>query len=166
MHDLCNVCGREHAVLRTDYGSNEPGPWLALTPQERLTRGVLGPDNCIIDGEQFFLRGCVFVPIQSRDETFVWGLWAGLTRGNYQRIVDIWDDPHRDEEPDFAARLANALPLSIYPSTMNLLCRLQLRSPGLRPAITVVSDHPLREDQRSGITVQRVLELEHLLMPA
>ena len=159
----CKSCGVWHDYFPSDWAFEVPDPWLRLTEDERERHGRLGTDYCIIDSKQFFIRGCAFVPIIETDRMFAWGLWVGVTERNYARIAEIGDAPGRENEPPFAARLANNLPSSVYPSTINLLCALQLSAVGLRPAITIRSDHPLAIEQRRGITTQRVEELAHLL---
>jgi len=73
-------------------------------------------------------------------------------------VLELWDDPARTQEPAYFGWLSNSLPG--YPETLNLPCDVVTAEFDLRPNIVLRDgDHPLIDEQREGITVDRLLDL-------
>ncbi|HEX8025536.1 MAG TPA: DUF2199 domain-containing protein, partial [Candidatus Limnocylindrales bacterium] len=69
----------------------------------------------------------------------------------------------RVADPPYPGLLANDLS-TVYPSTLNLKLGIRSRPVGQRPALELeAADHPLAIEQRDGITVDRVREINSLL---
>lgn len=159
----CSVCSEWHEGLPLAYGPEAPVYWYGLTPDERASRFVLERDYAILDGEQFFIRGALEIPIIEHDRPFIWVAWASLSRDNFKRLV---------ERPG-ATTGAVSLPmfgwlsseLEGYPSTVNLKVNVYDRAVGQRPAIILeATNHPLAVEQRQGITLTRVQEFAQLIL--
>lgn len=117
----------------------------------------------MIGGRDFFIRGCVEIPIVGHHEKFIWGVWASLSESNFKRVLDLWSADVADEPPMFGWLCNN---VSQYPPTIGLKTNVHLRPNNLRPAIIVEpTDHPLAVDQRQGITLDKVEKLVAALMP-
>jgi hypothetical protein len=160
----CQCCGKQFNELPLSFAPTAPLPWLQLTEEERLARGRLGSDLCVIDREQFFVRGCLEVPIIDHDTTFVWGVWVSVARSSLQRILDLWDAEIRETEPPLFGWLCDTI--SCYPDTYGLKTNLHLRNDGKRPFVELEpTDHPLAVDQRTGISLARAEELVAVLLP-
>jgi len=154
----CSTCGRWHDELPMSFGADAPYWYDIIAPEERSSRAELGSDQCIIDGEHFFVRGCLEIPIIDATEPFTWGVWVSLSEQNFGRMSELWDTDGRDREPPYFGWLSTALPC--YPETLNLKTHVYTRSVGQRPRIELEpTDHPLALEQRSGITMARVREL-------
>jgi hypothetical protein len=139
------------------FHAEAPDAWspdLAADPASGLTA-----DQCVIGGERFFARGLLVVPVLDADEDFTWGVWVELSSGSFERMSELWETPNREREPPYPGWLANALP-GYAASTLGMLTRIKTRPVGLAPLVQVsADDHPLSEEQRSGITVARVREI-------
>ena len=72
----CSVCGEHHDVLPLSYSVKAPLAVTAIPLDEFEKRVVITPDQCVIDGRDFYLRGRILVPIIGLGEPFVWGVWA------------------------------------------------------------------------------------------
>ena len=72
----CGICDEEHEGEPFSFGADYPDPYLQIPQNERDNRAELGDSQCIIDGEKFFVRGCLEIPIIGRDAKFIWGLWV------------------------------------------------------------------------------------------
>ena len=59
----CHTCGKHHDELPFAYGTDAPDAWLAIPANERLRRGELSSDQCVIDNEFFFVRGNLEIPV-------------------------------------------------------------------------------------------------------
>ena len=153
----CTSCGEWHEGVPT-YGFEAPVYYYAVPENERATRCSLGTDDCVIDGEHFFVRGSLEIPVHGESETFSWGVWVSLSRDNFLTFVEYFDQPRRSHVGPFFGWLSNSLPL--YPDTVNLKTMAHLRDDGVRPYIELEpTDHPLAVEQRQGISVQRVAEI-------
>jgi hypothetical protein len=135
---------------------------LSLSPNERKTRGELSSDVCVIDDQYFFVRGFVEIPIIDSDEPFAWGVWVSLSRANFERAGELWQDAERVNEPPYFGWFSNSLPG--YPETLELKTAIHSRAAGVRPYIGLEpTAHPLAVEQRNGITMARVTQIAELM---
>ena len=141
-----------------DYGAKAPENWLGLPEAERATRAKLSADVCIIDQKEFYVRGCVEIPVLDSAEIFVWGVWVSVSEESFRYIHEKWDSPIDDNEPPRFAWLYTWL--RGYPDPADIKCHLFLRSGNQRPRIVLeATDYPLAVDQRRGITLERVKQI-------
>jgi len=125
---------------------------MSETERSRLAR--LTSDTCIIDDADFFVRGCLEIPVHGRSDPFVYGVWVSLSPKSFQRYRELFEATERLEEPPYFGWLCNKLPG--YPDTLNLKTNVHLRSYPLRPRIELEpTDHPLAVEQREGISIER-----------
>jgi hypothetical protein len=157
----CHSCDQPHAGPPMSYFLPAPDQWspeLAANP-----KNVLEQELCIIEGQGYFVRGLIEIPVPARDDVFSWDVWVSLSRDNFMRTVDLWDEPGRENQPPSFGWLCNAI--SGYPSTLNLKTNVHARPVGQRPSIELEpTDHPLAVEQRTGITPARVREIAELAL--
>lgn len=159
----CGVCGKQHDVLPLSYSVKAPQAVTAIPLDELEKRVVITPDQCVIDGRDFYLRGRILVPIIGMDEPFIWGVWAEISPKNFIRTNDLWNVPGREHEPPFPGWLNTEL--FLFGNTINLEVSVQTQAVGRRPQFTVSDpDHPLAIEQRSGITLKRVEEIAEAVL--
>ena len=90
-------------------------------------------------------------------------MWSSLSESSFDRILGLWDDPRRTEEPPYFGWLSNSLPG--YPETLNLKLDVETSELDLRPQLVLHDgDHPLIAEQRDGVTMDRVYEIAELNM--
>lgn len=157
MQFTCSLCGLVHEGL-ADLVFAAPYYFYTVPEDERHRRCVLTPDFCSIDDEDFFIRGCLDVPIIGHSRPFSWGAWCSVSRANYDKYREVFHDPHQAEVGPFfgwfSVRLAG------YPDTLGLKVMAHLRDERIRPWFEVEeSDHPLSADCRRGISTQRLREI-------
>ena len=156
------ACGMEHTGLPLSYGSE--APWRSLVPAEEFAqRVVLSPDQCIVDGTHFFIRGALEIPTEGTDERFVWSVWTSVSRASFDRLHGRWNAVDREgDEPAFGWLMTE---LPGYPTTLHLKTLVHTRAPGLAPFIEVEpTDHPLAVEQREGIDRQRLEAIAHAVL--
>jgi hypothetical protein len=162
----CATCGEEHVGLPLDFAFDEPGYW----DGPRAPDDYLDTDLCVWtdDGGTrcHFVRGVLEIPVLGTDARFAYGVWGSLSAESFGRMLAVWDDARRVEEPPYFSWLSNSIPG--YPETLSLRANVITRTPDLRPAIVLAgdADHPLAREQREGITVERAREIAGLLMHA
>jgi len=158
----CASCDEVHHGLPS-FGPDAPQTYYAVAPEEREQRCDLGSDDCVIDEQYFYVRGCIELPIEGHAEPFVWGVWVSLSLDSYETWVRMSDEPKRSQTPPLFGWLTTRL--DPYPGTMGLKTHVHLRDDGIRPLIELEpTSHPLAVEQREGITIERVAEIYALLV--
>ena len=157
----CASCKLEHRGM-FDLGASAPDHWGQDKIHEpnvdlRLDGDFLSEDFCVIDGEHFFVR-CVFrIPVHGLDRRFAYGCWSSLSRENFDRYVDGFDDGDYDGAGPWFGWFSNRL--RGFEDTLNQACWVHPQ-PDQRPTIALDDpDHKLAQAQTNGITPERLLEL-------
>jgi hypothetical protein len=159
----CPTCAGRHTTLPLSFSVKAPLPVSAIPSWQIASRVVITPDQCVIDGIHFYLRGRIVIPVRDCHEPFIWGVWAQVSAKNFYRTHQLWSTPGRENESAFVGRLASDLPL--FGSTLGMGVDVQTQVVGRRPHITVRSaGHPLGSEQREGITLARVEEIATALL--
>jgi hypothetical protein len=154
----CSCCGTTFDTLPMDYAHRAPDAWVALSEAERSTRAKLDSNLCAIDQREFYVRGCIEVPVPECDDIFAWGVWASVPKESFWYILDKWTAEIPADEPPIPGRLCNRI--NAYPDSTDLRCSVHLRSNNLRPRFVLEpTDHPLAIEQRDGITLERVKQI-------
>jgi hypothetical protein len=158
----CTVCGQRHE-LPLQYSVNAPQAVLAVPPEERDQRIVMTPDQCVIDGKDFYIRGRILLPIRDVAEPFVWGVWAEISPKSFLRANEFWHTPGRENEPAFPGWLNSDI--FVFGNTINLEVEIHTQPVGQRPQFTLSDlNHPLAIEQRDGITLERAEEIAEMIL--
>lgn len=147
------------------FAAEFPDRYANMKRDERDARAVVGSDQCIIDQQWFFIRGCLEIPMVSRsDEPFLWGLWVSVRQEVFDEIEACWELQGREQRGGpFKGRLANSL--AEYPETLNLRTTVLIQPVGSRPLFVIEkSDYALTIEQSSGVTHDRALAMASLLL--
>jgi hypothetical protein len=159
----CSVCGLHHDVLPLSYSVKAPLAALRVAPEDVDRRVVITPDQCVIDGKDFYLRGRIPVPVEGLEEPFIWGVWAEVGPRDFLRTNELWSTAGRELEPAFKGYLDSEL--FIFGDTINLEVMVQTQVVGRRPHFTVIdSEHALARDQRDGMSMERVVEIAEMIL--
>lgn len=159
----CSTCGEFHTELPMTFGADAPLPFYSIPEAEREVRCDLTTDICMIDQQEFYVRGCLEIPVIDGPEPFVWGVWISLSIQSFRRMAELWESPERENEPPYFGWLCTSLPL--YPTTLNLKTHVHSRPVGQRPFVELEpTDHPLAVEQRNGITMDRVRAIAAALL--
>lgn len=153
----CTCCGEIHEGMPS-FAASAPLSYYEVPEGEREVRCVLGTDDCVIDGDAFFVRGCIEIPVEGQEEPFSWGVWVSLSAKSFGEWAGSFHEAERSHIGPFFGWL-NAW-LKPYSETVGLKTHVHLRDNGIRPLIELEpTDHPLAIDQRQGITQKRAEEL-------
>lgn len=166
LHDhqwTCPCCGLKHGGL-FDLECLKPEPWQGSeerrpNSQVLTSANILTEDFCILDGEHFFIRCVLQLPIVGRPDTFFgYGAWATLSSTNFDLYLETFDSGEQGALGPWFGWFSNRL--KGYPDTLNLRCHVQPRSGRQRPFIELEpAQHPLAIEQQNGITFDRLLEI-------
>jgi len=140
------------------FGPDAPFSYYCIPDAERPERCELGTDECIIDENMYFVRGCLQIPVHTISEPFVWLVWCSLSLESFEQWLATYDQKERSDVGPFFGWLNTRLPF--YDETLNLKTMVHLRDDFLRP-LTVLepTEHPLAVAQREGISVQSTEEM-------
>lgn len=158
----CSHCNEELSEISYCFSSNAPFHYLILNENDQR-KCEINNDLCVIESRDYFVRGNVEIPILGSENVFSWSVWSSLSEDNFYRTNELWNTVTRNQEPGYFGWFSTQL--QVYPDTINLRCEVQTREIGLCPVIIIEhSDHPLSLEQRNGISLERVIEINHLLM--
>lgn len=148
----CTKCGEHHEVILC-FGAEYPVYYFSIPPEEREKRIVMNQDLCVVDDEQFFIRGRITIPIKDAKQELVFNVWTSLSRDNFIRVNDMWDEETRTQEPPYFGWLQTSIPG--YINTVNIKTLVHTQQVGFIPEIEVVEEnHPLQLAQLHGITIE------------
>lgn len=157
----CKNCGKWHD-LPESFGADVSYWYEVVAPEERPWRVALSSDQCVVDNKNYFVRGCLEIPVLDGPGPFVWGVWVSLSEKNFERASELWETPGRASEPPYFGWFSTSLPG--YPETLNLKTNVHTRPVGQRPLIVLEpTDHPLAVEQREGVTMARVREIAEIV---
>lgn len=157
----CRCCDEIHKGMPS-LGSNAPNYYFSIPEDEIEKRTFLTSDTCVIDEEHFFVRGCLEIPVHGYDEVFSFAAWVSLSKENFEKFEDLYDEPIRDNnDPMFGWFSTWVWPF--YEDTENIKSRIHLRNNGIRPSIELEpTEHPLAKAQWEGISPEQVIRIfEH-----
>ena len=155
----CSTCGEEHRGLPS-LVFEHPEPYLAVPEDQRGERTELTSDTCVVDGEHFFVRARLEIPVQGHDEVMSWGVWVSLSERSFSRFEELFDQPGREREGPWFGWFSSSVPG--YPETFLLKTHVHLQPVPMRPLVELEpTGHPLAVAQREGITPERARELVH-----
>jgi hypothetical protein len=148
----------EHDDLPLDWAFEAPVYWEG----PRGANDFLDADLCVwtddAGRESFFIRGVLELPVVGSDQVFAYGVWSSLSEDSFRRVVELWEDPLRVEEPPYFGWLSNSIP--DFPDTLNLPLSVVTRDLELRPTFELHDGgHPLVTAQRHGVTLDFVREI-------
>ncbi len=153
----CSTCGELHHDL-PHIVLDKPDYYWSVPEDERDERVELTSDTCIIDHEDFFIRGVIEIHVHEYPEVFGFGVWISLKQENFASYLENFDST---QIGPFFGWLCTGI--SYYKDeTLSLKTMAHFRGAGLRPRIDVEpSDHPLSVDQQTGITLAKAWEIVH-----
>jgi hypothetical protein len=153
----CATCGKEHDDL-PDLAFTWPDPYYGVPEAERPRRIKSTSDTCVIDEEDFFIRGVILMPIVQTGRQFGIGVWVSQKRENYHTYLQNYDTA---AVGPFFGWLCNSIPF-YQPDTWAMKTKAHLQGNNQRPLIELEpSDHPLYLDYSNGVTLARAWEIAH-----
>ncbi len=159
----CPCCGSRHEGI-FDLACNAPEFWQGdaeKLPNAEIfsSENVLTEDFCVVDGEHFFVRCVLELPLLGANgEKFGFGVWSSLAEQNFNSYVDTFDDGNQGELGPWFGWFSNHL--NGYPDTLSMKCQVRPRAGRQRPVIELeTSDHPLAVAQADGIDLDQLLDI-------
>ncbi|MBC2776385.1 DUF2199 domain-containing protein [Parasphingopyxis marina] len=158
----CAQCGADHG-WPFDLAAFAPDPWTGPVSYEdnaglRMKGDFLSEDFCVLGGEYFMIRAVLLIPVQGLEEPFGIGCWSTLSRTNFEKYIEGFDDGTYPDWGPWSGWLCNQLADYVGPDP--LAVSVEPRKDRQRALLWVQEDgHPLAVAQDQGITPERVLEI-------
>lgn len=134
-----------------------PDPIFVVPEEERPGRVKISDDLCALDGEHFFVRAVLYLPIHDTSNSFGFGVWGSLAEKNFQTYVDEFNNPAAQFGPYFSWLCSSLAP---YGLSEGVKADMIFRPDNQRPVMELhESDHPLAIAQHEGITVDEVARI-------
>ncbi len=157
----CGVCGQDHDEL-PDIGADYPDHWFLVPEAERERRVEYCADACAVDGEAFYIRGVIRIPVHDHPEPFGWGVWVSQKKENFGEYMKAFDSA---EIGPFFGWLSTSIAYYLPDATTHLKTKAHFQGNGLRPVIELEpSDHPLAAHQRDGVSLTTAWDFVHFAM--
>ena len=137
------------------YGADAPYEYFKISANEVSIRCKLTKDTCIIDNENFYIKGQLNIPVDNNDK-FCWNVWVLISQSDFNKAEEMWIEENRFLEKPYRGKIATKL--ECYPDTLNLDVMVYTQKIGIRPEIEVVESlNPIYFEQQSGINISRVI---------
>ena len=162
-------CGERHIGLfpiHMQHPIGWPGP-KDYEPDEalRMDGNFLSSNYCVWDGKYFSIRARLPIQIRgAQPAAFMYTVWASLNRPDFEGYLDAVRNKKLNNMAQAQARLVNRL--SGFPDTFKLMGTAFQQEDGGVPLLLVHGrqpdnnpQHPLINEQRQGIGIDRMLEL-------
>jgi hypothetical protein len=160
----CQTCGEEHQGLPMDIGFARPGDFLAVPHAQRERRCRFTDDVGVIDGQRYYIRGVLLVPVRDTGDNFAWGIWVRVSQQDFERYQALWN-VDGSGEPPFTGHLS-VEDKPGYEGLDGHEASVQLRTASERPAFQLAaSEHRMAREQREGITLHQVEAMLRELFP-
>lgn len=160
---VCACCGENHRGL-FDLACHRPDQWQtgddrSANSEVNLSSDCLTEDFCVLNGEHFFVRCVLPVPIVGgQGAEFGFGVWSTLSRKNFEIYVETFGGGEQGGLGPWFGWLSNAI--KGYPDTLSMKCQVHPQNGRQRPLLKLdPTDHPLAIEQREGMTLDRILDL-------
>ncbi|NUQ51949.1 MAG: DUF2199 domain-containing protein [Phycisphaerales bacterium] len=151
---LCATCGSPLPDAPLCFGADPPWRDLGVLDADFDTRVKLNGDVCVVDGEHFFIRALVELPIKGLSAPFAWSVWCSLSKASYEAVTARWDSPDRAADPPRFGWLMTSLPGYEAP-TLHLKVMVHHRAPRQSPRAEIEPGHQLAAEQVEGISIDR-----------
>ena len=146
-----------------DLAAFAPDHWTGAAEYEpnsalRLDADFLSEDFCVLDGDHFFVRGVLDIPVHGLAEKFGFGVWSTLSRTNFDLYVENFDAGAYAGVGPWTGWLSNRL--YGFEDAINQACWVHPQLSRQRPVITLAScEHDLARAQAEGISPEQVVDL-------
>jgi hypothetical protein len=151
----CPCCNTQQTGMM-DLAKRLPDPIAVLSEEEQQARAHVSADLCSLDGEHFFVRAILYVPIRKTKDSIGFGVWGSLAEQNFKTYFDEFEN-HDPQFGPFFSWLCSDLPPY---DCGGLESQMAFQPNNKRPLIHLAeSDHPLSVAQREGITVDELARI-------
>jgi len=158
----CRTCELEHSGI-VDLGMSSPSVWKGeenIQPNSDLSLDgdFLSEDFCIINGENYIVRGVLNITVEGLDKDFGFGVWSSLSKDNFEKYVAGFDDGIDAEGPPWSSWFCSHL--GYFGKTVGEKAWVTAQPNRQRPHITLMDEASvLGKVQRHGMAASTLIEI-------
>lgn len=152
----CSCCDKMLPANQMELTFGLPDEIFTLSAQDMEDRTEGSTDLYVLDGNRFFVRGLLPLPIEGQND-YCLGAWAEVSEEDFDKIEELWEVDVRADEPRIKANLSNSMPYTLTSGPTEL--EIQLQDSKSRPLFHVTTPScTLYNEQSKGITAHRAFE--------
>ena len=153
----CSCCGKLVPAANIELAYRRPDVIASLSSEELEARSTHTDDICILDGERFFVRCTISLPIRMSSESYAIGAWAEISERDFATVQKLWDEVDQANAPAIDGVLANQIALTTGSSGCRVL--VTLTGPTTRPCIAIKDQAcSMYLEQKEGLPAHRASE--------
>ena len=153
----CSCCDEVHKGM-PHLGASAPIYYFGIPKEEKSTRAILTSDTCVLDSKEYFVRGCLEMPVIGYEDYFSFGAWVSLTKDNFFKFERLLDEQDREQNDPMFGWFSTRI--WTYEGLEELKTLIHFRNDGIRPFIELEpTEHPLSVGQREGIEPERIIKI-------
>ena len=158
----CVSCEETHSGI-FDLAAFAPDYWrdeevYAPNSEIQLEGNFLSEDFCVIDGEHFFVRCVLVLPIKNLDHDFGFGMWASLSKSNFQKYIDGFDAGDFELETFWSSWFSNQI--KGLDNVIQQKCWVAPQTGKQRPLVYFMeADHAGYIAQQDGLEPQQLIDI-------
>lgn len=155
----CSCCGQNHEGFPA-LTFRAPANWDWANEEQRAQDWKLDEDLCAFKDVDFYIRAVLVLPIRGSEQTLEFGVWSTLSKDNFWRYVETFNDDDQSKLGSMFGWFSNAIPG--YADTLNMKCQVVTQDHRQRPRIELEpTDHPLSVHQREGVSMEDAQRYYH-----
>ena len=158
----CRSCNELHSGV-FDLGMASPSVWPdeeTIEPNAALSfdRNFLSEDFCVIDGENFIVRGVLKFYVEGLEKEFGFGVWSSLSKANFENYLEIFDDGIEEVGPEWSSWFCSDL--SYFGKTVGEKAWVVAQPNRQRPLIQMMDDTTvLGRAHKNGLAASTLIEI-------
>ncbi len=157
----CPCCERMVNASSIELTFKKPDYIAAMSAEDIEERCRYNDDIYICDGELFYIRCILPLPVQDKGSDYCLGVWVQVSESSFEHIYNLWDEEDLTSEEPLKGLLANQVPLN--DETKGVEVTVQLIGATARPIVTVKDiSCSLYNEQTCGVTIHRASEYSDL----
>jgi len=84
----CSCCGRSFNSLPMDYAFSAPEIGSLYRKWNELPPAPSSMQTCVIDRNEYYVRGCLEMPVSDSPVLFVWGVWISVSEESFRYVLE------------------------------------------------------------------------------
>lgn len=154
---ICSQCDKVHEGIPS-FDLNAPVYYYYIPIEEREARAQLTSDTCEIDGEHFFAKGFLEIPIHGLEETLSFTPWVSLSDVNFKKFQESRKVANASEFGSMTGWFSSII--EPFEDCLKVKAKLILQDNNYRPDIVLEpTELPLSQAVQHGLSQQQLVEI-------
>lgn len=158
----CSKCDKIHQGIPS-FSFDAPVYYYSIPAGEREARTELTSDTCVIDGNQFFAKGFLEIPVHGLEDTLSFTPWVSLSEVNFKRFQESQKVKDASTYGSMVGWFSSRI--EPYEKCLEVKAKLVLQDHNYRPDILLEPTNlPLSVAFQNGISQEKLIEIVESFM--